>query len=194
MASPTVKAKLAEIMRHPENIGKPKSFLRRQARAALQNRTIDPIEAARRRVSEAELARIKEHERSSVIPKRVMRRSQIELLFEAGSLVERQKRAADKIMALYEASGFEGRVVANYEASIGGGGMMGSGPKAREYMQAMQAIPMALSGVLVAVVFLNQSPGMWARSKGQDRREGMPLLKAALDTLADHFEGARPKS
>jgi hypothetical protein len=188
MVEGSMKARITALAR--EYPGLTRSALRRRAKALPKR--IDALQAAVERVAETDLARMKEHERRFVRPKQVARKAQIDRLFDAGSINERQHRAAQKLLELYQDSGFEPRVIAAYDTTVGyGAGMIGSGPKAREYSEAMQAVGMVLSPVLVVVVFYGWSPSQWAANKGYPRNYGMPMLHAALDMLAAHFEGRR---
>jgi hypothetical protein len=165
----------------------PASVRRRRLKAA--GRTVDCLTAAKQAVADADRRRAKEHELDYVIPKRVAAKSQIERLFDDGTVDEQQKRAADRLLSDFATSGFEPGVIASYSgAGVGGAGMIGSGPTAREYMMAMIAIGPALVPVVIAVLWFDVSPSVWAGKNGrQNAKDGVPMLRAALDNLAIHY-------
>lgn len=165
----------------------PASVRRRRLRAA--GRTVDCLTAAKQAVADADRKRTKQHEVDFVIPKRAANKTQIERLFDDGTVDEQQKRAADRLLNDFATSGFEPGVIASYSgAVVGGAGMIGSGPTAKEYMAAMTAIGPALVPVVIAVLWFDVSPSVWAGANGRKNgKDGVPMLRAALDNLAIHY-------
>lgn len=167
----------------------PASVRRRRLRAQAKAGTVWAGTAAEQAVAERERQKAKEHELVINKPRRAMLKPQVERLFIDGVIDEQQHRSAERLMRDFETSGFKPGVVASYDGvGIGGAGMIGTGPTAKEYMNAMTAIGPALQPVVIAVLFFDVSPAQWAEANSRGmRNDGVPLLRAGLDNLAFYY-------
>lgn len=135
-----------------------------------------------------------EHEREHVAPKRAQTRSMLERYLEPNprtriaALSLRQVRAGKRLDVLYQGSGYAPRMVASYGVTGSGGGavMPGSGPKAKDYDDAMKAMGEELSPIAFAVCVQNLSAMAWAHANGNRICDAIGMLRRALDLLAEH--------
>lgn len=122
---------------------------------------------------------------------RVATRTQLEVLQARGSIAIAQARAGSRIYADWYRSGSAPRVTANVSRLIGDP-IIAAGPeaqfKARQaYEQAIQAVGVILSPVVVHVCLLDLPAGEWAKQVGKPEPDGIAALRLGLDALVGHY-------
>jgi hypothetical protein len=134
---------------------------------------------------------------SDVPPKRRLARTKtvLELLEQRGSISIKQKRAGDRLARDYYASNtLIGRMIGSYAPRAGTRAKWQDIPDtplsvtAREsFDRALDAVSPWGQGILVHVCVTDLSPTSWGPLNGKAAADGPPLLRAALDILAAHY-------
>jgi hypothetical protein len=123
--------------------------------------------------------------------RRIASKTQLEILHGRDAITLAQRNAGERLYKDYHLSGAEPAVTGSLAPSIGQArGMTDIQAEASaRYRQALQAVGIALSDVLVAVCLLDEPAGDWAQNKGIPRPDGPARLRLALDLLRDHYDG-----
>lgn len=124
--------------------------------------------------------------------RRIASKTQLELLHGREAISIAQRNAGERLYKDYHLSGAEPVTTGSMEPSLGVAvrGMTDVQAEASSrYRQALQAVGVALSDVLVAVCLLDEPAGDWAQNKGLPRPDGPARLRLALDLLRDHYDG-----
>jgi Domain of unknown function (DUF6456) len=157
--------------------------------AALPPAGADRIEILLRRKAEE---RAKAHQEKVVEPKRASNRSKVDVYLQQtkGGIDQVQHRAARRFASDWKSSGFAQRVTASYDpaaARRAAVAVPGTGPTAAEYVAACRALGPCLSRLVHDVVVRNHSAQAAAVAQRWPAPDGLPILRAALDTLAVHY-------
>jgi len=108
-------------------------------------------------------------------------------------IADHEFTAGNRLYSDYYQSGREASAAALDSDKVDGGGNKGPTDRqmdaAAAYDGAMRAMGPHLSPVLVHVCVLSGNASDWAKARGFSDKAGVPLLKIALRTLADHYVG-----
>ncbi len=102
---------------------------------------------------------------------------------------QRQYDAGMRLYAAWRAAGSAQTVVAHYGLRIKGGGEMSQRQAAvrADVTAALVAVGTRLASVLVHVCLCDQAAGEWGERQRGKAADGIPVLRLALDSLADHW-------
>ena len=106
-----------------------------------------------------------------------------------GQIARRQYDAGERLHRFWRASGAAPMVVANYGPRIKGGNEMTERQAAQraDVTAALLAIGTRQASVLIHVCLCDEAAGDWGGHHRGRATDGIPILRLALDSLADHW-------
>lgn len=130
----------------------------------------------------------------SAFPKRIITQRMVDRYLAHGHIADREWRAADALWRAWCAAELEAKVTSGYEP-VTTSGTANQDHKiakridgAREFLEAISAVPYRSQGVVRAVVVQDWSASQWARGRGYTGRDseshGLERLRAGLSALA----------
>lgn len=138
---------------------------------------------------------VNDGELGAVKRKRVLRQVPLDRYLGRGEITRAQHDAGEKLQLLYERSGLRQRTTMRYAPRIDSGGLQApGGAQSDTRLEVMKRLRRALDavgpmgrGILWAVCCDGRMAGDWAVGAGYRNRDGIVLLRFALDLLAAHF-------
>lgn len=182
-ASPRTKAAKREARRR-RNQADRAAALRLKAPA-----TIGLVAAAELAVEEEADERARRD--AKLLAAKRVRQSPMERYLARKEVSQEQYNDSERFLADFAASGLTATVTGSYGQSTPGSGQPtpGCGPRYVQYRDAMRAVGIMLSPVLVHVVIEGEPASQWALSVKRPQGEGIVALRLALDALGLHYRG-----
>lgn len=145
------------------------------------------LTAVEHAIEEADTERARRHPR----PKNPVK--PMERYLARGEVSRLQFDHGERLWADFMRSGLTAIVTGSYVASAPSGERVtpGCGPRYAEYRDAMRAVGIILSPVLMHVVLEGRSASSWATEHQRPIGEGIVALRLALDALGAHYRGIR---
>lgn len=117
-------------------------------------------------------------------------KTQLEVLFSRGAITEQMKAAGDRLYRDWHRSGAQPQLCSAVWTSTG----MGKGEMTQtqveahhRFRDAIQAVGLILSPVLIDVCLWERSAGDWAELSAKPRADGPAVLRLGLDALVNHY-------
>ncbi len=120
---------------------------------------------------------------------RIRTQSVLDRYLARAQITRRQFDAAERLHGTWRASGSAQTVVASYGLRVGGGGDLTQRQAAlrSDVTSALLAVGNRLASVLVHVCLCDEPAGTWGERQRGKAADGIPVLRLALDSLADHW-------
>jgi len=120
---------------------------------------------------------------------RVRSQSMLDRYLLRGQISRRQYDAGERLHRAWRASGAAPMVVANYGPRIKGGNEMTERQAVQraDVTAALVALGTRLASVLIHVCLCDEAAGDWGGHHRGRATDGIPILRLALDSLADHW-------
>lgn len=120
---------------------------------------------------------------------RVRTQSMMDRYLHRDQITQRQYDAGMRLYAAWRASGSAQTVVAHYGLRIQGGGEMSQRQAAirADVTAALVAMGTRLASALVHVCLCDEAAGDWGERQRGKAADGIPVLRLALDSLADYW-------
>lgn len=141
------------------------------------------------RHSKGDVITMEPTERAGVNVARVITVSMIARYRHKRQITTKQADAAEKIRGDWEMAGRQMAVTGTYgQAGLGRPEMSDMAALAHtRYVNAVRAVGIELSPILVHVALLDGSASDWAKSTHREPKSGIEILRLALDALARHY-------
>lgn len=122
---------------------------------------------------------------------RVRTQSLLQRYLARRSISGAQFQAGERLYAAREAAGASSAPIGSYapkvDKSIRATSVLSCAMADDRYKRALEAMGPGLAPIAVHVCINDQSAEEWARAKGKPLKDGIALLRAALDLLVDHW-------
>ena len=134
--------------------------------------------------------------KDSSFPKRIATQRMIDRYHRHQLITHAQWKAADTLWQLWDAAGFNPRIIGGYAEYVSKsaqheGQLSHRIEAADRYLIAMRRVPLRAKGCVTHVVITDAPASDWARIRGYNQREskrrGLHRLRQGLTALATHF-------
>jgi len=141
------------------------------------------------REEKGDVIAIEETVQAGVKRARVRSQSMLDRYLLRDQITRRQYDAGERLHRLWRAAGAAPLVVANYGPRIKGGGEIGDRQAAlrADIGKVLTALGSRQASVLMHVCLCDEAAGDWGDRHRGRATDGIPILRLALDGLADHW-------